>query len=150
MVDVAMWNHMQYYRREWHRAKAAVERTDATNVTPEQAHMQYQLRTNAWVQRLLPLDTVENAYGEIWHQRQIGPYTGLADAYDDLSLPFNFDQADLLDTGLLTEIGTAAEEITVDAMDLPEQPPEVDPWEFEPSKRLQDVLDARESIPHDL
>lgn len=77
----------------------------------------------------MPLDEVEDAYPEIWHERQFGPYTGLRQAYEDGLRFEGVDIDDPLPVDLLTKIGKAAEEITVAAVDLPEQPPvDVEPW----------------------
>jgi hypothetical protein len=136
MTDVLMYQHIQSYRTEWYEGKAAVE--EGT----ENAHLAFHVLTRQWVQRILPLDTVENQYQEIWHERQLGPYTGLRSALEDgLDTDSWGENKELLDVTLLEEIGHAAEEITVDAMDLPEQPPvDPDPWE---STGLSDDMKER-------
>lgn len=141
MTDTLMYQHIQSYRTDWYEGKAAIE--EGT----ENAHLAFQLLTRQWVQRILPLDTVQNQYQEIWHDRQLGPYTGLKDAYENgLNIDHWDDSEDLLSVELLKEIGTAAEEITVDAMDLPEQPP-VDPDPWESTGLSDDLKDRLENAP---
>jgi hypothetical protein len=100
------------------------------------------------VTRLLPLDTVEDAYQEIWHNRQLGEFDGLKDAHDNGLMG---DDSDPLPADLLNQIGKAAEEITVDVMDLPEQPPvDIDPWEPRPTHEIKEDLEAlRQEMPTD-
>lgn len=132
MTDTIMYRHIQQYRLRWHEAKAAVENNEQTSADPHAAHVNYHARTEQWVKRLLPLDEVENAYQEIWHARQLGPFDGLKDAYESglKNDTWGYEDADLLDVEVLEKVGKATEEIAVDAMDLPEQPPvDPDPWE---------------------
>jgi hypothetical protein len=148
MIDMIMYRQMQRYREEWYEAKAAVEHTGELHQPADIVHTNYQVRTKQWVARLLPLDTVEDAYQEIWHERQFGPFNGLKDAYEN---GLQGDDSDPLDTELLTEIGKAAEEITVDVTDLPEQPPvDPDPWNPDPERTAERLRELRSMLPDDI
>lgn len=146
MTDVIMYRHIQRYRTEWHEAKAAVENPAETSADAHHAHVNLHARTEQWVMRLLPLDTVEDVYQHTWHETELGPFDGLKDAYENglQNDTWGYDDIDLLDVEVLLEIGEAVEEITVDVMDLPEQPPvDPDPWDPEDtpdvSERLKDL-----------
>lgn len=47
MTDIAMYNHMQRYRTDWYRAKAAVEKNDRADVSPEEANMVLHCRVSS-------------------------------------------------------------------------------------------------------
>jgi hypothetical protein len=153
MFDTTMYDHIQQYRLRWHRAKTAVEQNDSLDVDYEDALRNYHAVTRSWVQRLLSLDTVEDAYQHLWHEQELGDYTGLNDAYENGLRTESFGIENPLDADTLTEIGKATEQMTVDATDLPQQPP-VDPDPWEPTGLSDDLKDrlenVREDIPHDL
>jgi hypothetical protein len=153
MIDATMYRHMQRYRQNWYEAKAAVQNPADTGVDADHAHQNYHCCTEQWVTRLLPLDTVEDVHQEIWHDRQLGPYTGLKDAYEDglEKDTWGYEDADLLDVVVLTEIGKAAEEITVDVTDLPEQPPvDPDPWDPDPNRTDERLKELNAELPDDI
>jgi len=147
MVDTHTYTHVQWYRERYYQAKAAVEQVDSLDMPPEAAHKQYHMVTEGWVQRLLPLDSVENLHQDIWHNRQMGDFEGLKEAYDD-GLRRSFGDFQPLPTDVLAEIGEAIDEISVDAAELPPQPP-IEPEPLTPgplSDETKELLDEVKTI----
>lgn len=125
--------------------------TEEWQVTPrEWAVSQLFSAVEQWVMRLRPLDTVEEEYQTIWHDRPIGPYDGLADfddeenfwEYQDEDGAFHTDEVEV---ETLVEAGKAAEIITVHAQDLPLQPP-VDVEPIDPEKKRKEAEAAYEEF----
>jgi len=147
MTDTIMWKHMQGYRQRWHEAKAAVEKNDELDVDHEYARAHFHMVTSNWVERLLPLDTVEDHRPEIWHERDIAGYEGLRGALDALDDRRPAD--DPLPAEDLAEIGHAAEEMTVDAVGLSDIPPvDVEPWTPPPAEETRKLIEElRERAP---
>jgi len=150
MIDTFMYCHIQRYRQEFYETKAAVEQADELDVSREDALVRHQLATRAWVRRLLPLDDVEDMHQDIWHSRNIAGYEGLREAFEDgLQDTKDFETLSL-DT--LAKIGDAIDEITVDAVGLPPQPPvDPEPWTPPPTSELERLVEKySKDIPHDL
>ncbi|WP_340102278.1 hypothetical protein [Salinibaculum salinum] len=153
MTDIAMYDHFQQYRLDWYAAKKAVEENHLIDPDPHHAHMKFHLTTKQWVVRLLSTEyDGDGPYADIWHDRSIADYDGLKDTVDALRWEtFNPEVEDPLDVDTLTKIGHAAEEIAVDAMDLPEQPPvDIDPWTPRSVSQIrEELVEIREEMPAD-
>lgn len=123
-----MNEEVQDLREDWYRSRKAVTNNAAVSVDPGTAQAHWHMVTKQWVQRLLPLDTVEDHAPGLWHDREIGEYTGLREAFDALGERRAAENP--LPTEQLAEIGRAADDLTTDLTGLPDDPPlDVDPWE---------------------
>jgi hypothetical protein len=104
------------------------------------------MSAQAWVRRLLPLDSVEGAYHDIWHSRDIAGYEGLREAFDE-GLKGDVVSSEPLSLGTLEAIGEAVDEITVDAIGAPQEPPvDPEPWTPSPAGELLEELEELEDI----
>jgi len=152
MTDTITYSHVQSYRESFYQAKAALDRIDEMEYSKEAAHTQHHVTAEQWVRRFLALDSVENMHQDIWHSRQIADFEGLKEAYEDGLETHGFGEFEPLPIDVLDEIGEAIDEITVDAVGLPPQPPvEPEPWTPAPTSEVEALVEKHtKDIPHDL
>lgn len=136
MTRTQVLNELKAYRRRWYRARETVKRIhviDDPDATEEWAKTKYFLITDQWIRRLLPIDTVENDFGYVWHEREIGPYEGLREYFENESLD-DYDDAAGMDMDTINQAGKAIEYITVIGFGLPQQPP-ANPQPLKPKRK---------------
>lgn len=157
---IRLRNEMKDKRLQWYRARETLQRIDEVaerfdtgkwEVTAEEWGVsQLFIAVDQWVMRLRPLDTVEEAYQGIWHERPIGPYEGLAE-WDDEENHWDYREegggfrAEEVDIEAVIEAGKAAEMITVHGYDLPQQPP-VDVEPIDPEVKRKEAKAAFEEF----
>lgn len=139
-------------RREYHRAVKGIEGVDSDH-EEWQSYLGNLIGTvDAWFWSISgPLErAVEDGaqpYHHYWYEEQFGDVKGIKRFMDRLH---EVSRDELPPPKVLMDVGEALGEISVIGLDLPEQPPVVDPWSPEEREPLDTAELAEElGLPED-
>lgn len=125
---------MKDHRRRFHRAKDALYQNEGEGLE-QQYHAHYFTVVRSW---LFDLHAVLKSAAErgvepieeLWYDSEFGDHSGLQEVGERF---MRVTPDDLPPSGVIEEVGKAVEQTCVTQLDLPEQPPVVEPWS--PSER---------------
>lgn len=119
-------------REKYWGARKAVEQADVGDENWQTFHWHYFHVLQSWLvmHTTVPISKAaeegKSPYVNLWNEREFGKYEGLREVKDAFLGGRNPENLPAVE--LLHDVGEILEAIWVNQLDLPEQPPVVDPW----------------------